>query len=40
MAQYSVLDPAPDIVLTFRPFIDYLKKRRDESNDSKSRFFY
>jgi hypothetical protein len=39
MAQHSVLDPEPERVLTFRPFIDYLKKRKAETDCSKSRFF-
>lgn len=39
MAQQSMLNPAPETVLTFRHFIRYLEKRREESNCSKSRFF-
>jgi hypothetical protein len=39
MAQQVVLEHAPETVLTFRPFIDYLRKRRDETNCHKSRFF-
>ncbi|MEP7371981.1 MAG: GAF domain-containing protein [Chitinophagaceae bacterium] len=39
MAQEVVLDRQPETVLTFRPFIEYLRKRRDETNCHKSRFF-
>jgi len=39
MAQQVALDHQPETVLTFRPFIDYLRKRRDESNCHKSHFF-
>ena len=39
MAQQSLLEHAPETVLTFRPFIDYLRKRKDETNCHKSRFF-
>jgi hypothetical protein len=39
MTQQSLLDPAPETVLTFRHYIDYLEKRRDEAHCSKSRFF-
>ena len=39
MAQQVVLERAPETVLSFRPFIDYLRKRRDETNCHKSRFF-
>ncbi|HKZ66502.1 MAG TPA: hypothetical protein VJ111_09120 [Chitinophagaceae bacterium] len=39
MAQQSLLEHVPETVLTFRPFIDHLKKRRDESACHKSHFF-
>src|SRR5690242_12687502 len=39
LAQHNLLNPAPETVLTFRHYINYLQKRRDESNCSKSRFF-
>ncbi len=39
MARQPMLEYIPETVLTFRPFIDFLKKRRDESNCHKSRFF-
>lgn len=39
LAQQNLLNPAPETVLTFRHYIKYLEKRRDESNCSKSRFF-
>lgn len=39
MAKQAPLEHAPETVLTFRPFIDHLKKRRDESNCQKSHFF-
>ena len=39
MAQQVALERAPETVLTFRPFIEYLRKRRDETNCHKSRFF-
>jgi len=39
LAQQNLLNPAPETVLTFRHYINYLEKRRDESNCSKSRFF-
>jgi len=39
MAQQVALERMPETVLTFRPFIDYLRKRRDESNCHKSHFF-
>lgn len=39
MAQQTLLEHVPETVLTFRPFIDHLKKRRGESNCHKSHFF-
>ena len=39
MAQQVALEHGPETVLTFRPFIDYLRKRKDETNCHKSRFF-
>ena len=39
MDQQGPLEHGPETVLTFRPFIDYLRKRRDETNCHKSRFF-
>lgn len=39
MARQTMLEHVPETVLTFRPFIDFLKKRREESNCHKSRFF-
>jgi len=39
MAQQVEFEQAPETVLTFRPFIDYLQKRRAETNCHKSRFF-
>ena len=39
LTQQNLLNPAPETVLTFRHYINYLEKRRDESNCSKSRFF-
>ena len=39
MDQQGMPEHGPDIVLTFRPFIDYLRKRKEESNSHKSRFF-
>jgi hypothetical protein len=39
MAQQIMLESQPETVLTFRPFIDYLRRRRDETNCHKSRFF-
>ncbi|MEO5564681.1 MAG: GAF domain-containing protein, partial [Chitinophagaceae bacterium] len=39
MAQQSMLNPAPEIVLSFRHFINYLKERRDGTECSKGRFF-
>jgi hypothetical protein len=39
MAQQVALERTPETVLTFRPFIEYLRKRRDETNCHKSRFF-
>jgi len=39
LAQQNLLNPAPETVLTFRHYINYLEKRREESNCSKSRFF-
>lgn len=33
------MEHAPETVLTFRPFIDYLRKRQAETNCHKSRFF-
>lgn len=32
-------EPAPQAVLSFRPYIEYLKKRKDEANCHKSRVF-
>lgn len=39
MAQKTLSEHSPETVLTFRPFIDYLKKRQKEINCHKSRFF-
>lgn len=39
MAQQTLLEHVPETVLTFRPFIDHLKKRSGESNCHKSHFF-
>lgn len=39
MARQIMLDKMPETVLSFRPFIDYLKKRKDETDCYKSRFF-
>jgi hypothetical protein len=39
MAQQPLLERAPDIGLTFRPFIDYLKQRKQETTCAKHRFF-
>jgi hypothetical protein len=39
LAQQTLLARAPETVLSFRPFVDYLKKRRGESNSTKNRFF-
>ena len=39
MAQQVPMEHMPESVLTFRPFIDYLRKRRDETQTIKSRFF-
>ncbi len=39
MAQHTTLERIPETVLTFRPFIDYLKERRTEIDCHKSRFF-
>ncbi len=39
MAQHTTLERIPETILTFRPFIDYLKKRKTESDCHKSRFF-
>src|SRR5688500_15616263 len=39
MTQQTLLDNDTKTVLTFRPFIDYLKKRKDESNCRKNHFF-
>ena len=39
MAQQTLLELVPETVLTFHPFIDYLRKRKDETTCHKSRFF-
>ncbi|MGZ5220369.1 MAG: hypothetical protein ACXWC7_09825 [Chitinophagaceae bacterium] len=39
MDRQSLLERMPETVLTFRPFIDFLKRRREESTCHKSRFF-
>src|SRR5690349_3066361 len=39
MAQPAALEQSPETVLTFRPFVNYLKARKDETNCHKSRFF-
>ncbi len=39
MAQQVEFEHGPETVLTFRPFIDYLRKRKEETNCHKSRFF-
>jgi hypothetical protein len=39
MAQQVALERMPETVLTLLPFIDYLRKRRDESNCHKSHIF-
>src|SRR5688572_19609896 len=39
MEKQGPLAHGPETVLTFRPFIDYLRKRKDETNCHKSRFF-
>ena len=39
MAQQNRLGHDSETVLTFRPFINYLKKRKEETNCHKSRFF-
>lgn len=39
IAQQNLLEHDPETVLTFRPFINYLKKRKDESNCRKNHFF-
>jgi hypothetical protein len=39
LSQQAMLKYIPETVLTFRPFIGHLKKRRDETNCQKSRFF-
>ena len=39
MSQQTVLDRVPQTVLSFRPFIEYLKKRKEEQECHKSRYF-
>jgi hypothetical protein len=39
MAPPVVQEEFPETVLTFRPFVNYLKNRRDETNKHKNRFF-
>jgi len=39
MDQHVANEHGPETVLTFRPFIDHLRKRKEESNCHKSRFF-
>ena len=39
MAQQILPEHGPETVLTFRPFIDYLKKRKEDANCRKSSFF-
>ena len=39
MAQQAVSEQSPETILTFRPFINYLKSRTDETNCHKNRFF-
>ena len=39
MAQQTLLELVPETVLTFHPFIDYLRKRKGETTCHKSRFF-
>ncbi len=40
MAQHTALpEQSPQAVLSFRPFIEYLRKRKNETNCHKSRFF-
>ena len=39
MVQQTVLEQSPETILTFRPFVNYLKARKGETNCHKSRFF-
>jgi len=39
MDQQGAHEHGPETVLTFRPFIDHLRKRKEESDGHKSRFF-
>lgn len=39
MAPPVVQEEFPETVLTFKPFVNYLKNRRDETNKHKNRFF-
>ncbi|HTD93862.1 MAG TPA: hypothetical protein VK644_08630 [Chitinophagaceae bacterium] len=39
MARPVMMDHMPETILSFRPFIDYLKKRRQETSSIKGRFF-
>lgn len=39
MAQQIMLERVPETVLSFRPFVEYLKKRKGETDCHKSRYF-
>ena len=39
IAQQNVSEQSPETILSFRPFINYLKNRKDETNCHKNRFF-
>src|SRR5687768_912624 len=39
MTQQAVSEQSPETILTFRPFVNYLKARKDETNCHKNRFF-
>ncbi|HKO78811.1 MAG TPA: hypothetical protein VJU78_00375, partial [Chitinophagaceae bacterium] len=39
MAQQPASEQSPETILTFRPFVNYLKARKDETNCHKNRFF-